>query len=206
MTSFFKLGMLALMLHGAAANAARIEGSSSGLSSPAYTESFNQPELPNFTPAGNTYVNLQFDQSVFVSTDYDANYGFDGLTLTNSSAYGAAIAPLSTLRTTMPVSGLAFGLITNPGQTRFSAYLGMQLVDSFVAPTSYDHDAYYYGFEGVLFDRVTIEVSGTSSAFVMDNLQLQPIAAVPEPASGLMLAGGIGLLALRRRMQRTSGA
>ncbi len=49
--------------------------------------------------------------------------------------------------------------------------------------------------------RLTISADPAGSSFVLDDLAYRSAAAVPEPASALLVAAGIAGLALRRRRQ-----
>ena len=54
-----------------------------------------------------------------------------------------------------PVSGVTFAVVTNPGTTVFSSYLGATLVETFTAPTGYTGD--FFGFTNSNFDSIVID-------------------------------------------------
>ena len=97
------------------------------------------------------------------------------------------------------VDEAAFGFITNPGTSTFTALLGGATVEQFSATTDLSNVVNFFGFEGIPFDTIEVSPGGTNSAFRFDNFQF---SAVPEPNSLALL--GLGFLAVCARLRQVT--
>jgi MYXO-CTERM domain-containing protein len=97
------------------------------------------------------------------------------------------------------LTGAAFAMVTAPGgQSTFQALLNGSLVESASAATSTFDPVNFFGFQGIVFDEITISVDSFDRALMIDSLQT--IATVPEPQTrALVLAALVALGSLRRR-------
>ena len=76
------------------------------------------------------------------------------------------------------------------------------LVGSLTGATSATEASNFYGFQGIVMDRLTVRVRSSDNMFLLDTLQNLP---VPEPLASLLLAVGLaalGLLVQRSRRTR----
>jgi len=196
------IGLLACLLFLASeAKATPINGTATGLTSPAAVLTFSEVSLASgtaltnqFTPFGVTFLGGVF---------YDPQPGFlPTVSAGNFSAPGANGAPPVNLTNpftiifTSPVGAAAFQFITNSGTTTFTARLGGVAVESFVGATS--TTPAFFGFQGITFDNILINVNASpNNSALIDNIQTGA-AAVPEPATMILLGTGV-VAALRRR-------
>ncbi|WP_226926139.1 MULTISPECIES: VPLPA-CTERM sorting domain-containing protein [unclassified Meridianimarinicoccus] len=151
-----------------------------------------------------------------VVTDQFAALGatFGSLSATAGLYFGASGNPGAELRNFFPdtynpfsitfsgtVTEAAFNMVTNGYTDKFTALLNGGVVESFTAPTG---GWKYYGFTGILFDEIQVEIgfgsTATNKHMRLDNLQIGAVSAVPLPAGGLLLLSGLGgILAVKRR-------
>ena len=194
--------LLTVMLAVVSASAAPIINTT-GLASPDSTITFSEHLLASESPVTNQYADLGVTfspglfyntQPIFFPTESLANFDF-----------GGSINNPASIVFDHVVSAAAVAVQSNPGTTLFEALLGGSVVESFSAATALSivpdlsQASNFYGFEGILFDELRI-TSGTTF-FQIDNLQSN---AVPEPASILLLGGGlVGLCARARRRKAT---
>jgi hypothetical protein len=76
--------------------------------------------------------------------------------------------------------------------------LSGSIVSSFSSPT--DLSQLWFGFSNVTFDQIDINVTqNANGALLLDNLESNPAAPVPEPASLLLLGAGLFAAGLRRK-------
>jgi PEP-CTERM motif-containing protein len=181
---------------------------SSGITSPAETIDFSE-----HTFADNTFITTQFsDLGVTFSPGlYYQNTFAPGLPnsvppdLTNflPANGGGEVDPFSIFFSS-PVTAAAFVLGTNPNTTMFFALLNGVVVDSGSAPSSLNNSMDFYGFTGVSFDQIIVDVGGDGFA-VLDTLQLDTLLPiVPEPSTWALVLLGIGLVAVMRLRRRTA--
>lgn len=102
------------------------------------------------------------------------------------------------------VTEAAFNMVTNGYTDKFTARLNGVEVESFTALTG---GFRYYGFTGITFDEILVEIgfgsSATNKHMRLDNLQIGTISAVSLPAGGMLLLTGLaGIAALNRRKTR----
>jgi len=185
--------LVALVL-AAALQAAPISASGTGLASPAYTITFSEVTLAQYTPVTNQFAayGASFGPNIF----YDPQLGYFPTPALGNFPCGDYCAPFS-IYFTVPQTAAAFQFITNAGTSAFTAKrLGVD-VETFSSPT--DPTILYYGFTGITFDEIYVSPGGYNNAMLMDNLQLGS-AAIPEPSSLSFLAlGGLAFWWLRRQ-------
>jgi hypothetical protein len=187
------------------ANAAPINGSPTGIASPAYTITFSEVAL---TP-GVTQVTNQFAAygAIFSpAVTYSPQEGFPNLvgdTLGNfSSIQDSNYLGLFSIRFTTLQSDAAFAMGGNDTDFEFEALLGNTIVEAFTANVGVSGNN-FYGFTGSSFDAIRI-VNLDESFWLIDNIQLG--AGVPEPASWAMLIAGFGLTGAAMRRRRVAVA
>ena len=99
------------------------------------------------------------------------------------------------------LSQVAFSMVTEDGSNAtIQALRNGTLVESASVPTTHTSNVNFFGFEGILFDRITVSVDSLNRAMLLDNLQT--VAAVPEPETWALWLAGLGLVGSlhRRRM------
>jgi hypothetical protein len=93
-------------------------------------------------------------------------------------------------------------MVTNPGTSTFTALLANVPVESFSAATTFTSLDDFYGFQGITFDQIRVDVGGFNQAMLLDNLQIGT-SAVPEPTTLVLL---LGLVMMRRRKLSRTGS
>jgi hypothetical protein len=186
---------LALLLGAAGTATATPIINNFGLAAPDYTITFDESVFPQGTVVNNQYAayGATFSDMVYDTQGASAFPGITGHYLGN---FTPIVNPFS-ISFVSPQNAAAFGMATNPATTTITAlYLGA-VVESFVVATSFDNPAQgFYGFSGIVFDEIQVDVVGDELALI-DNVQVGQ--AVPEPGTMLLLGGGLlGLLARRR--------
>ena len=154
---------------------------------------FNEPVNTQFSGAGASFLNAfaNADMSVFPNIggnrvgDFQAGIGGTGL---------------FTIDFANDLQQVAFAIVSAPGTATFQAFLNGGLVETFTGSTSTTDLNNFYGFQGIVLDRLTISVQSFDNVFIMDNLQT--IQAVPEPQGGLLVAVALAGLGMAGRRQR----
>jgi hypothetical protein len=168
-----------------------------GLPDPAQTITFDEHALPAGTQVTNQYADLGVTFSPFAYSSppdatVDSGQGphLDATNVGNFWPNVAANDPFS-IHFTSPETQAAFALETAPGSATFTALLGGQVVATATAPTGYGPGSFndFYGFRGITFDEITIDVQTQDGALILDNLQVGRAA----PAGGVTLGNGVEL-------------
>ena len=190
------------------AQATPISHSSTGLTGTYTTETFDSWDLDS--SSGDSFPGLLFESvrlatgEEVVPVPYVVEYGngfpnISGHYITNDSEL---ITMFSFSET---VSGAAFNFVNIEGSLIFTAFLGGVEVEKFSAVANPAEDGNFYGFEGIEFDSIHIDITGTNAGYMLDNLQVAtpPITtSVPEPESYAMFMAGLaimGFIARRRK-------
>lgn len=193
--------VVALLLSGAAGATPIKANTTTGLTSPAVTLTFDEIVLANDTVFTNQYASLGIAsatglfyngcETVCVTTPPNGKHP----DLTNFSRGATSTFNVSSSLTfTSAVNGAAFQFASNGGTFTFTALLNNVVVESFQnSGTSWG----YYGFSGVTLDKIAISAP---SAYILDVLQLGTApSTVPEPASLLLVGLGMAALGFARR-------
>jgi len=190
--------VLVLLLGISDASAQAINRRSSGLGSSTFTLDFNSlssgtaPGIISGVNFGGLWTaNLAFTCGGTFSTTSLYNFGcVTGQPLTN---------PISILFSQV-VYGAAFNMITNASTSIFTAYLNGAIVGTFSGTTNLTTpEQFWYGFEGLAFDRIDLNEPLSNGAIGIDNLQ---VLATPEPATVGLVATGLVALAGAARLRR----
>jgi len=187
-----------------------------GLVDPAFTLTFDEIVFPEGTVITNEYADYGItfkptDPGMVYDTQGPAPFpGIDGHYVGNFFPVNNPFSIVFTSVFSTPHTSAAFGMATNPGTTIFTALLGGLIVESFTALTTFDDPfAGYYGFVGILFDEIQIQID--SELALIDNIQMIPLTEmtpvpVPEPATILLVGSGLAFSAFRRRRRRAPPA
>ncbi len=176
----------------------------SGLANPAQTITFDEIPSVQFDSITNQYESLgvTFSPNLVFNSQMGNFPNINGDRLGNFNP----VRDPFTISFTTPQTEAAFAMVTNLGISRFTALLDGEVVESFYAVTStrpflgYN----YFGFTGITFDAIRVNVGGFGNAMLLDNVQLGTIAHMPEASSLVawgIVAAGMTLFVARRRKQ-----
>lgn len=132
------------------------------------------------------------------------NISQDGRRLGNFGS-GSAVDPF-TINFTADVTAAAFAMGTVPGTTTFTALLDGVAIATATQATNATNTVNYYGFTGITFDAIRIDLNGGNNTMQLDNLQFVtgPAAnVVPAPTGLVLLASGLFPSLLARRLIRS---
>ena len=181
------------------AAAAIINGSATGINSPATTITFDEVVLPQGTAVTNQFAasGVSFSPQMY----YSPQTGFPNINGNDvGNWWGSSPLQFSvTLAFTNLQTEAAFALVSNGTNYTFTALLSGSTVDSFSTSVGYSSANNFYGFSGISFDSIKL-TSNDGDYFLIDNVQLS--SAVPEPSTWAMLIlgfAGVGYMAYRRR-------
>ena len=191
------------------AHAVPIIASPTGLAGPKTTLTFDEVVLPKGTPVINQYSAFGV---AFAGLFYNPQPGFSTFNLSPPDLGNfpvvddedlVVINPISIIFSS-PLTAAAFATVTNEALSTFTAFLGNSPVESFAAPTDTTSPNNFFGFTGITFDRIDVNVASFASlgneAILIDNLQ-RPAAltAVSEPGVPGLLLLSLGAMGLLRR-------
>jgi hypothetical protein len=176
------------------AQATSISNSPSGLTGTFTTEDFDTWDLGS--SSGVSSPDLSFDSGQFAAS---------GLVYPNMSGNSIINAAewISTFSFSGPVSGAAFNFVTTGGDVTFTAFLGADMVEYFIASTGDIASNNFYGFTGISFDRIHINTTSVEVvSYALDNLQVASVTQVPEPESYAMFMAGLALMGFIARRRK----
>jgi hypothetical protein len=171
-----------------------------GLLDPAQTITFGEHAFPSGTQITTQYADLGVTFSPFASyspPDATADSGnephIDGANVGNFMPFVAANDPFS-IYFASPQTRAAFALETASGSATFTALLGGRVVATATAATGFGPGFAdnVYGFQGITFDQIQIDVHTPDGALILDNLQTgqAPPTANPTFGNGVELDSG----------------
>ncbi len=190
--------LLASLAFAAPAFAAPIIASSNGIAAPAQTITFDELVFPANTLITNQYAALGV---TFTSgLRYSPQTGFPNITGNTLGNFSPYVAGPYTLSFSSLQSSAAFAMVSNSSVYTFQSFLGASLVESFDSVIGASSASNFFGFSGSNFDSIRI-TSNSNDSFLIDNLKLSSVGAVPEPTTWmLMLLGMVGIgFSMRRK-------
>jgi hypothetical protein len=158
------------------------------------TLAFNEPVVEQFAAFGVTFTDT------FGNPDGNAYANMTGNRIGNFEGF-VSYRPNFSMRFESHLRAVAFALVGQPGGWATAvAYRDGVAVETFEFETSLNNPINYYGFRGIVFDEIQIDVVSLDNAFMIDNLQT---AAVPEASQAALLTAGLVALgaALKRRQR-----
>ncbi|WP_300038458.1 VPLPA-CTERM sorting domain-containing protein [uncultured Roseobacter sp.] len=216
MRQIFNSGLVAAVLFAAASavSAATIVAQSEGVQNPDGFVGFGEVDIADddrFITDQFEDFGVRFDPGVSLFTNNPRRANFEG-NFSGNFRFGDSglenLNPLSIIFT-QTVSAASFASTNNNNNTTvFSAFLGDQLVEQFTTNVVRPGVAItnnIYGFSGIFFDRIQMEVISGNRTAGVDSIAFD-IAPVPLPASlPVMLVGLGGFAVLSRRRRKTPG-
>ena len=189
------IGMLTLSFTAGAS----IIQSSSGLSSPQTTITFDEFSIPNNTVVTNQYQSLG---AIFTPNLYQTpqpSGGFPNISGGNLGNFSPVIDPFF-INFSLDQTDVAFAMVTNPGTSTFTSLLNSIIAESVSFATNTTSPNWYV-FNGA-FDQIRVDVGGSNSSMLMDNLQLTN--QVPEPATLALFGIGLAGLGFARKKRKSA--
>jgi hypothetical protein len=194
--------LLASLAVAAPAFAAPIIASNVGIATPAQTISFDELVFPANTLITNQYAALgvTFNSGL----RYSPQAGFPNITGNTLGNFSPMVQGPYTISFSSLQSSVAFAMVSNGSGYTFQSFLGASLVENFNSAIGSSSASNFYGFSGSNFDSIRI-TSNSNDSFLIDNLKLSSVGAVPEPTTWMMmLLGMVGIgFAMRRKSETT---
>ena len=162
------------------AQAQTIQGSSTGLSSPATTITFEG--LGNNTPIINQFAALGVIFGDDWYSSFNGYFSSTGGGLTSASNFNPCCESPLDIFFTHTVQGAAFQYGSNFGFSTFTAYLGGQVVSHFTALTGSTgfNQTQFWGFDNsVKLDEIRIDANNSNDAFTDRQPRLSTCHRVP---------------------------
>ena len=187
-------------------NATPIIDEDFGLTSPDFLVDFGIGLYPNLTIITNQFSssNVNFAGGPRYTTTGEDFPAVAGGYLFGDKTIGGS--PFDILFS-IDVTDALFSFRTNPGTSTFTAFLDGALQETFMAATDADQTpGRYYGFENIIFDKITVSANTSSGTNIIDNLQFNAASpsAVPVPAAVWLFGTAlIGLVGFGRRRKAT---
>ncbi len=194
-----------------------------GLSNPLQTVTFDEHVFDPGTTITDQFsdVGVTFSGWPLTYDTRDLSYlpNFDGPTLSNFYGQGSSLSPDNSefsIRFIQPQTAAAFALVTAGSLevvqgylTSFTALLDGEEIETALHQTSNDDADNFFGFSGVLFDEIRVNVyqgvqpssGGNSNNAGIDSIQ---VSSVPEPSTIVMwsIIASICGFVLRRQSKR----
>lgn len=186
------------------ASAATIIASGTGLAAPVTTITFSEFGVSSGAVVTNQYESLGATFGSLTATEglYQTTSGSPGNGLQNY--FPDTYNPFS-IKFTGTVTEAAFEMITNGYTDKFTAKLNGVEVESFTHTTG---NWAYYGFTGITFDEIVVNVGYSSTAtnkhMRLDNVQIGAITPVPVSATVPLLLSALGGLCLIGRRRKAA--
>lgn len=196
------MAALATLSFTAPASAAPIIASSDGITSPERTITLDELVFPDNTEITNQYAALGVTFSPGLR--YSPQTGFPNITGNTLGNFSPYVQGPYSINFTSLQSGAAFAIASNSTVYTFQSFLGSALVESFNSTIGFTSSSNFYGFSGSNFDSIRI-TSLSNDFFLIDNIKLSTMGAVPEPTTWtLMLIGMAGVGFSMRRKRNTT--
>lgn len=179
---------------------ASIVQSTTGLSSPQTTITFDEFSIATNTVITNQYQSLGATFAPNLVQTPQSSSGFPNLAGGNLGNFSPVVDPFYISFTGVQMD-VAFVMVTNPGTSTFTTLLNNVVVEAASFSTDFTSSNNWYVFNGT-FDQIRVDVGGSNSAMLMDNLQLSN--RVPVPATLALLGLGVAGIGYQRRKRETT--